>query len=464
MDMYNERTPTEDEPVKESVPRRKFTFSSRSSPVPPTISSTASTGMWDELEGIKRRLRQLELNHPSTTNGERPQTRGTTNSSSSPQRSSPFPSHTGTSITSTSSPASYPLLNAAITKVKASGLSIDIAHAIEATAQEAVSLAILTSNQDATVQPPSPRTIRKRVDGICRGLAEVCLALADHQQLTQRQQTRAAQHRAEDVQDSSPLSSTGRQSMTLSRHTAARRLTNGTTTSRTASTVSRPRRTAQSVVGGEDFGEDDNGSIVSRPVLSRYNTIPYRPPSRAATEIYRDSPPQADNLQRFTTRRSLLSRHGATMSEFNLPSQKPPEEDPPMPRTATRSTFTSPGTSDPRRRSLQTYFSSPPRQGDYLPQSGIPTPQRPMSFISPPRVNVANSATSSSGDRTTGTVRRRQTGVPEKYVATEEDEEEVRSTTTLSRSNTNPNRRTLDLRRHESIQRRYARQRDDEPQ
>jgi hypothetical protein len=425
--------------------------------------------MWDELDAIKRRLRQLELGHPSTT-GDRPQTRGTTNSSSSPQRSSPFPSHTGTSITSTSSPSSYPLLNAAITKVKASGLSIDITQAIEATAQEAISLTALT-NHDHSVQPPSPRTIRKKVDGVCRGLTEVCLALADHQQSSHRQQTRAAIHRAEDAQDSSPLSATSRQSMTLSRSTA-RRMSNGTNTSRTASTVSRTRRPANSVIGmqSEEFEDDAISAIGPRPGVSRYSTIHYRPPSRAATEVYSERTPPSSNLQRYsTTRRSLLSRHGPSMSDYNIPvsDHDSPGDEIPMPRTATRSTFAGPSI-DNRRRSLNlsTYFSSPPRaRTEFSRESSLPMPSsRPASLISPPRVNVPRN-TSDSGDRTDATIRRRPTAsiAGDKVYATD-IEEDLRSTT-LGRSATNPHRRSMggnmELRRHSSIKDRYANSRDD---
>jgi hypothetical protein len=437
-------------------------------PASPQNGSVSSTSMWDELEAIKRRLRQLELGHP-TSGGDRPQTRGTTNSSSSPQRSSPFPSQAGTSITSASSPSSYPLLNAAITKVKASGLSLDIAQAIEATAQEAISLTLLT-NHDHSVQPPSPRAIRKKVEGVCRGLTEVCLALADHQQSSHRQQTRAAQHRAEDAQDSSPLSATGRQSMTLSRSTA-RRLSNGTTTSRTASTVSRARRPANSVIGlqSEEYEDDALSSIASRPGLSRYSTMQYRPPSRAATEVYTERTPPTSNLQRFSTnRRTLLSRHGPSMSDYNIPvsDHDSPAEEIPMPRTATRSTFAGPSV-DNRRRSLNlsSYFSSPPRaRTEFSRDSGLPTPpSRPVSLISPPRVNIPRN-TSDSGERTDATIRRRPTAsvVGEKSYATD-IEEDLRST--LGRSATNPQRRSMggnmEIRRHASIKNRYGNGRDE---
>lgn len=415
-----DETPTHDN-VSETQSRdyasSRNKITSPVSPLPPTgapTDSPSSTRMWDELEAIKRRLRQLEMGSPLS--GERPQTRGTTNSSSSPQRSSPYPaSQAGTSITSsTSSPPSYPLLNAAITKVKSSGLSSDVAQAIEATAQEAMALALMT-NHDPSVQAPSPRSIRRKVDGVCRGLTEVCLALADHQSTTQRQKTRAAQHRAEDAQDSSPLSATSRQAMTLSR-TTARRLSGQTN----SSTLSRSRRPAHSVVGitAEDLPDDDGISIVSRPSLSRYSTIQYRPPSRAATEVFRETTPPISNLQRYSTnRRSLLSRHGPSLSEYNIPVQNPAsdidsphEEDPhPVKRSAT---FTA-ADADSRRRSLNlvSYFNSPPRTRatELSRESGLPTPpKRPVSLISPPRVNVAS--TFSSAERRDSTIRRRGLG------------------------------------------------------
>ena len=384
-ELYTDETPTQDSisesRVKDYVSHRKIM-----SPVSPPAGSVSSRTMWDELEGIKRRLRQLELGHPPVT-GDRPHTRGTTNSSSSPQRSSPFLSQAGTSITSTSSPPSYPLLNAALTKVKTAGIPIDIAQAIEATAQEAISLALMT-NHDHSAQPSSPRAIRRKVDGVCRGLTEVCLALADHQQVSARQQTRAAQHRAEDAQDSSPLSATSRQSMTLSRTTARR-------PSGASSTISRARRPpAHSVVGipGEELEDDGISVVSSRPALSRYSTIQYRPPSRAATEVYRDNTPP---VQRFATnRRSLLSRHAPSLSDYHVPtpSSDHDEEPPPLPTTTRSPTFNA----ENRRRSLNmsTYFSSPPRtRTEFSRDSAGTPPNRPVSLISPPRVNVAAQST-----------------------------------------------------------------------
>ena len=471
---YLDEPPPQDSPI--TVSRIKDYASRRKamSPISPPADSISPTNMWDELEAIKRRLRHLELTRLGTT-GDRPQTRGTTNSSSSPQRSSPFPSapsQAGTSITSTSSPPSYPLLNASITKVKASGLPIDIAQAIEATAQEAISLALMM-NHDHSTQPPSPRSVRKKVDGVCRGLTEVCLALADHQQSSQRQQTRAAQRRAEDAQDSSPLSATSRQSMTLSR-TTARRLSG-------ASTVSRARRPAHSVVGtgGNDDFDDDGISVVSRPGISRFSTIQYRPPSRAATEVFRDTTPPVPSIQRFSTnRRSLLSRHAPSLSDYHVPtatmtttsdpdSQHEEERPPPLPRTTglnRSSTFTARPSED-RRRSLNmsTYFSSPPRtRTEFSRDSGLPTPpNRPVSLISPPRINVA--ATQSTTGRRDSTIRRRPAGsvVGEKMYATDIDDD-VRSTTLGRSLSTKKSTAGNDVRRHASItQTRYGSGRED---
>jgi len=461
--MYVDETPTQE---SLSEPRVKDYVSSRKlmSPTSPPAGSVSSANMWDELDAIKRRLRQLELGRPSPGGGERPHTRGTTNSSSSPQRSSPFPSQTGTSITSASSPPSYPLLNAAITKVKASGLSLEITQAIEATAQEAISLALMT-NHDPSSQPPSPRAIRRKVDGVCRGLTEVCLAISDHQQFSQRQMTRAAQHRAEDAQDSSPLSATGRQSMTLSR-TTARRVSGASTVSRNAAntTVSRARRPVHSVVGipAEDF-DDDGVSTISRPGLSRLSTVQYRPPSRAATEVFRETTPPVANVQRFSTnRRSLLSRHGPSLSEYQVRPTSSDQEvsrevEPPLPTRAT--------TMSDRRRSLNlpSYLASPPRtRTEYSRDSGLATPpSRPVSLISPPRVNVGQNSPLTNSDRRDGTIRRRPAASivgAEKLYATDIDDD-VRSTT-LGRSTSN--RRSIvgtgDLRRNGSITARYPRE------
>src|SRR6202035_868892 len=123
---------------------------------------------------------------------------------------------------------------------------------------------------------------------------------------------------------------------------------------------------------------------------------------------------------------------------------------------------------DNRRRSLNlsSYFSSPPRaRTEFSRESGLPTPSpRPISLISPPRVNIPRN-TSDSGERTDATIRRRPTAsvIGEKVYATD-IEEDVRSTT-LGRSATNPQRRSMggnmEIRRHASIKDRYGNGRDE---
>lgn len=225
-----------------------------------------------------------------------------------------------------------------------------------------------------------------------------------------------------------------------------------------------------SVVGlpGEDFEDEAAVSTVSRPGLSRHSTIQYRPPSRAATEIYsareretqmeRDTPPR---LQRFstTTRKGLGSRHGPSLSDHQVPSDQdsPASEGrPTRSSTFTASALASAGLAEDRRRQL---FSSPPKTRTEF--SGLPTPpSRPVSLISPPRVNVQRN--SDSGERTdetvrTETIRRRPTlgSVPGEKVY-HSDLEEVRSST-LGR--TNSARRSLagsDIRRTGSVTRRMG--------
>lgn len=80
-------------------------------------------------------------------------------------------------------------------------------------------------------------------------------------------------------------------------------------------------------------------------------------------------------------------------------------------------------------------------------------------------MNVAQSSASSSGERTSGTIRRRQ-GLNEKAYASTDIDEDIRSTT-LARSNTIPNKRNMadDIRRNSSISsRRYIRDREGEEQ
>jgi hypothetical protein len=168
-----------------------------------TASTTAPSTVWDELDDLKSRIRKLELTGklPPTSgaamshvSGERPPTATTTITtvSTSPKRgrgisTSPIDSH-GTGLLAGET---HPLLHSALAKSKPL-LSDEVYKALEATASDALTIAAMMGS----VGQPGPiasaqsvvgssastvtdRQLRRKVDSMCRGLTELCLALSE---------------------------------------------------------------------------------------------------------------------------------------------------------------------------------------------------------------------------------------------------------------------------------------------
>jgi hypothetical protein len=166
-----------------------------------TVSTTAPSTVWDELEDLKSRIHRLELTGklPATSgaaisraSNERPPTATTTvtTMSSSPKRGR------GNSISPIDSveppPAdAHPLLHSALAKSK-SLLSPEVYKALETTASDALAIAAMmgTSGQPGPISssqstvgggsgPVSDRQVRRKADSMCRSLTELCLALSE---------------------------------------------------------------------------------------------------------------------------------------------------------------------------------------------------------------------------------------------------------------------------------------------
>lgn len=210
-------------------------------------STAAPSTVWDELDELKSRIHRLELTGKmpktsgaaiSRTSDERPPTAdtGATTLSSSPKRAQTEVISTASSLRDT-----QPILRSALSKTKPF-VSSDVYDAIEAAASDALSLSQIVgpsghpgpiSSGASTIGAGGPSTItdrqlRKKTDGICRSLTDLCLALTDQgtQRGTQfrstsgsRPQTRGtsratSRHRDDDVPSSPPTMKvfTGRQS------------------------------------------------------------------------------------------------------------------------------------------------------------------------------------------------------------------------------------------------------------
>ncbi|KAF4454593.1 hypothetical protein F53441_2936 [Fusarium austroafricanum] len=167
-----------------------------------TLSNTAPSTVWDELDDLKSRIHRLELTGklPSTSGAavsrlsdDRPPTATTTATtmSSSPKRVENSHQNTDTvSTTSSHHRESHSILQSALAKSKVL-LDTDIYQALESAANDAMALASLmgipgqpgpissgtsTIGSNATV---TDRQLRRKAESVCRSLTELCLALGE---------------------------------------------------------------------------------------------------------------------------------------------------------------------------------------------------------------------------------------------------------------------------------------------
>lgn len=163
-----------------------------------TVSTTAPSTVWDELDDLKSRLRKLELTGvlPKSSNAamsnvlnERPPTSTTTmtTTSSSPKRRQVGSiSPEASTIKTLGITNLHPLLHSALAKAK-SLVKTDLYQALEATASDALHLAAMTGSQGASpsaasvVGPASTidRQLRRNADNMCRSLTELCIVLTE---------------------------------------------------------------------------------------------------------------------------------------------------------------------------------------------------------------------------------------------------------------------------------------------
>ncbi|RAL07491.1 putative LPXTG-motif cell wall anchor domain protein [Aspergillus homomorphus CBS 101889] len=164
-----------------------------------TLSTTAPSTVWDELEDLKSRIKKLELTGKlppssqeaiSSASGERPPTATTTVTtvSSSPRRPRKASILSGEPEVSAGPSPVHPLLQSALSKAK-DVLSNEVYAALEVTATDAVALSTLLGSSKAPSGTASvvngygtsDRQARRKADSVCRSLTELCLALSDEQ-------------------------------------------------------------------------------------------------------------------------------------------------------------------------------------------------------------------------------------------------------------------------------------------
>lgn len=165
--------------------------------------STASTPgpctVWDELDEIKSRIQRLELtgNLPSSSgttgsrlSDERPATANTTVTSMSLSPKRLTGRSTEATVPATSPKEAHGVLNSTLATIKPL-VSADVYRALDAAAQEAIGLSSMMgspglpgpiSSGTSTIgsgNNVTDRQLRRRADGVCRSLTELCVALSE---------------------------------------------------------------------------------------------------------------------------------------------------------------------------------------------------------------------------------------------------------------------------------------------
>ncbi|KAK3944655.1 hypothetical protein QBC46DRAFT_157840 [Diplogelasinospora grovesii] len=223
--------PKPQEPIIQSIETNHAVEGTESS-----TSTAAPSTVWDELDDLKSRIHRLELTGkiPSTSGAamsrasdERPPTANTnaTTMSASPKRGS------GNSATATPADASsttssqkeaqqQPILVSALSKTK-SLISPEVFSAIEAAATDALALSSMMgapghpgpiSSGASTIGlggTVTDRQLRRKAEGICRSLTELCIALADEVGPTKAPPTILASCEQEPVQSPTTIKFTG---------------------------------------------------------------------------------------------------------------------------------------------------------------------------------------------------------------------------------------------------------------
>lgn len=178
-----------------------------------SLSTTAPSTVWDELDDLKSRIRKLELTGKfpassaaamSNVSVERPRTAATTATTLS---SSPKQKHIRKTSLSVDLPPPTPnpiqtLLHSALAKAK-TNVGNEVYGVLETTATDALTLANMlgsttTSTPSGTASSVNgsgmtERQAKRKADSLCRSLTELCLAISDEQALPQQEQQRQSQ-------------------------------------------------------------------------------------------------------------------------------------------------------------------------------------------------------------------------------------------------------------------------------
>lgn len=163
---------------------------------------TAASTVWDELDDLKSRIKRLETTGrlPSTANGAianhtsaRPQTATTapTTVSSSPKQVRKQVATSSEKVVGGSVPADvHPTLQSALARAK-STLKPHVYRPLEASIMDSLAMAVATGKQNLSAVGSTAastvngfgiadRQTRRKVDSLCRNLADLCIAMCDN--------------------------------------------------------------------------------------------------------------------------------------------------------------------------------------------------------------------------------------------------------------------------------------------
>lgn len=306
-----------------------------------TVSTTAPSTLWDELDELKSRIHRLELTGKlptssgaamSRASSERPPTATTTvtTMSSSPKRGR------GNSLSPVEasipeSPENHPLLRSALVKSQPL-LDPEIYKALAAAASDALAISSMmgTSGQPGPLSSQSTvgalpvvsdRQVRRKADSMCRSLTELCLALSDGKSEVPQPQVQVVRptSRDTDVRQSIEPNNNLRLGMSIdlarvkSSPRALSRLEARRSSLLTGNTIPPPRYTSESSTPTQSSMATRRTSLMLRS--SRRGTeepeeedeARFRAPSRATTDIgrIRNSPREYVSQQLLPERSTL---------------------------------------------------------------------------------------------------------------------------------------------------------------
>ncbi|MCJ1436778.1 hypothetical protein MMC27_006160 [Xylographa pallens] len=314
-----------------------------------TVSTTAPSTIFDELDDLKSRLKKLELTAkmPSssgaaiaTTTVERPRTATTTVTTMSP---SPNHDRNTSASPSTSVPGgpaeigTHPLLNSALAKTK-SIMSHHAYRTLESTAMDALTLAKMASNGASGVPGSGiDRQLKRKADSMCRSLTELCIALADDRSEVDIPKARVRPPSRDATSARFP------REMSAERPSYRRGASQDPEESSTSKVLSRLEARRTSVLGLQGLSQGalrgkeqqaelgtptsaiSNSSGVSRTstvlqrarrVIEDDNERPMRSVSRANTELGQYAPPRRQS----SSTRDHLPQHAPSFQELRTPA------------------------------------------------------------------------------------------------------------------------------------------------